>query len=333
MLSRMSSAPNSIPVTILTGFLGSGKTTVLNHLLRQPQLADTVVIVNEFGAVGLDHLLIEQAIEDAVLLKNGCICCTVRGDIADTLDVLWQRRGAGELPPFRRIAIETTGLADPAPVAHALLAEPGARYACRLDGIVTTVDALHGPMQLDRQPEARRQVAMADRILLTKADLADPAQIAEAEARIAELNPTAPLRRIVGGAADTDDVFDLGPDNARLEQWLRPLDSAGHHHLAFRHGEQIASVVLRHDRPIAWRSLQRWLESVLSLRGDSVLRLKGIVWLQDKDTPIVIQGVHHVLHPPVALARPSQLNATRIVLITRGLSAAGLRASFAAAIA
>ena len=177
----MSGTANTVPVTILTGFLGSGKTTVLNHLLRQPSLADTVVIVNEFGAVGLDHLLIEQAIEDAVLLKNGCICCTVRGDIADTLDVLWQRRDAGELPPFRRIAIETTGLADPAPVAHALLAEPGVRYACRLDGIVTTVDALHGPLQLERQPEARRQVAMADRILLTKTDLATPAQIAETE--------------------------------------------------------------------------------------------------------------------------------------------------------
>ena len=187
MLRAMSDAANTVPVTILTGFLGSGKTTVLNHLLRQPSLADTVVIVNEFGAVGLDHLLIEQAIEDAVLLKNGCICCTVRGDIADTLDVLWQRRDAGELPPFRRIAIETTGLADPAPVAHALLAEPGARYACRLDGIVTTVDALHGAMQLDRQPEARRQVAMADRILLTKTDLANAAQIADTEARIATL--------------------------------------------------------------------------------------------------------------------------------------------------
>ena len=230
-----------MPVTIITGFLGSGKTTVLNHLLRQPSLADTVVIVNEFGAVGLDHLLIEQAIEDAVLLKNGCICCTVRGDIADTLDVLWQRREAGELPPFRRIAIETTGLADPAPVAHALLAEPGARYACRLDGIVTTVDALHGPMQLERQPEARRQVAMADRILLTKTDLASPAQIAATEARIAALNATAPMRRVVAGAVDAADVFDLGPDGARLEQWLRPLESGGHHghqHLPFRHGER-----------------------------------------------------------------------------------------------
>jgi G3E family GTPase len=287
--------------------------------------------------VGLDHLLIEQAIEDAVLLKNGCICCTVRGDIADTLDVLWQRREAGELPPFRRVAIETTGLADPAPVAHALLAEPGARYACRLDGIVTTVDALHGALQLGRQPEARRQVAMADRILLTKTDLASPEQISETTMRIGALNATAPLRHVVAGAVDVADVFDLGPDSARLEQWLRPLETAGHHghqHLPFRHGDAIGSVVLRHDRPIEWAALRRWLESVLSLRGDSVLRLKGVVWLHGDDRPIVLQGVHHVLHPPVYLDRPVQPEgATRIVLITRGLSAAGLRASFATAVA
>jgi G3E family GTPase len=330
----MNGAANTVPVTILTGFLGSGKTTVLNHLLRHPSLADTVVIVNEFGAVGLDHLLIEQAIEDAVLLKNGCICCTVRGDIADTLEVLWQRREAGELPPFRRIVIETTGLADPAPVAHALLAEPGARYACRLDGIVTTVDALHGPLQLDRQPEARRQVAMADRILLTKTDLAEAAAIAETEARVATLNPTAPLRRIVAGAVEPADVFDLGPDGARLDQWLRPLESAGYHghqHLPFRHGEQIGSVVLRREQPIVWDSLQRWLESILSLRGDAILRLKGIVWLKGEPRPIVLQGVHHVLHPPEYLTRPMQQGPSRIVLITRGLSAAGLRASFSTA--
>jgi G3E family GTPase len=329
----MGDAANTVPVTILTGFLGSGKTTVLNHLLRQPSLADTVVIVNEFGAVGLDHLLIEQAIEDAVLLKNGCICCTVRGDIADTLDVLWQRRASGELPPFRRVAIETTGLADPAPVAHALIAEPGARHACRLDAIVTTVDALHGPMQLDRQPEARRQVAMADRILLTKTDLATSAQIARAEARVAALNATAPRRHVVAGAVDAANVFDLGPDNGRLEQWLRPLDSHGHQHLPFRHAEQIGSVVLRCDSPVSWSALQAWLDSVLSLRGDAVLRLKGLVWLAGRDRPIVLQGVHHVLHPPVYLDRATQAEgATRIVLITRGLSATGLRASFAAAL-
>ena len=341
MLRIMSDAANTVPVTIITGFLGSGKTTVLNHLLKLPSLADTVVIVNEFGAVGLDHLLIEQAIEDAVLLKNGCICCTVRGDIADTLDMLWQRREAGELPPFRRIAIETTGLADPAPVAHALLAEPGARYACRLDGIVTTVDALHGPQQLDRQPEARRQVAMADRILLTKTDLANPEQIEQTSARIATLNPTAPLRRIVAGNVDAADVFDLGPDtaasDARMAQWLRPLETDPHHghrHGPFRHSDDIASIVLRYDRPIVWSRLQLWLESVLSLRGDGILRLKGLVQLEGESQPIVLQGVHHVLHPPTYLQRPLQAQAaTQIVLITRGLPAAGLRASFATAMA
>jgi G3E family GTPase len=336
MLRVMSEQANTVPVTILTGFLGSGKTTVLNHLLRNPSLADTVVIINEFGAVGLDHLLIEQAIEDAVLLKNGCICCTVRGDIADTLDVLWQRRDAGELPPFRRIAIETTGLADPAPVVHALLAEPGGRYACRLDGIVVTVDALHGSMQLDRQPEARRQVAMADRVLITKTDLASPGQIVATTTRIAGLNATAPVRHAIAGAVEAEDVFDLGPDSTRLNEWLQPPETGhhGHSHLAFRHGDQIGSVVLRYDRPIRRHSLAYWLNSVLSLRGDRVLRLKGIVWLHGETKPVVLQGVHHVLHPPVFLARPIKRDEiTRIVLITRGLSATGLRASFAAALA
>jgi G3E family GTPase len=333
-------AANTVPVTIITGFLGSGKTTLLNRLLKASSLADTVVIVNEFGAVGLDHLLIEQAIEDAVLLRNGCICCTVSGDIADTLETLWRRRADGVLPPFRRIAIETTGLADPAPVAHALLAGPEAHYACRLDGIVTTVDALHGSGQLDRQEEARRQVAMADRILLTKTDLSDAAAITTVTERIAALNPAAPLRHVVAGVIDPAEVFDLGPDpaatEARLAQWLRPLDGDAHHghrHHPFRHGDEIASVVLRHNRPVEWSALETWLDSVLSLRGDRVLRLKGLVRVAGHDRPIVLQGVHHVLHPPVFLERPNASGGSQIVLITRGLSGSGLRASFAAAMA
>ena len=333
-------ATNAVPVTIITGFLGSGKTTVLNRLLKLPSLADTAVIVNEFGAVGLDHLLIEQAIEDAVLLKNGCICCTVRGDITDTLEQLWQRRESGALPPFRRIAIETTGLADPVPVAHALLAAEDATYACRLDGIVTTVDALHGAAQLERQPEARRQVAMADRMLLSKTDLASAAEIASVEARIAMLNAHAPVRHVVNGDVVASEVFDLGPgdgaDDARVAQWLQAFEAdphRGHHHLPFRHGDDIGSVVVRCDRPVAWPALQRWLELVLSLRGADVLRLKGLARLAGEDRLVVLQGVHHVLHPPVFLERQgADAGGTRIVLITRGLSAAGLRASFATAI-
>lgn len=327
---------NTVPVTILTGFLGSGKTTVLNRLLKLPSLVDTAVIVNEFGAVGLDHLLIEQAIEDAVLLKNGCICCTVRGDIADTLDSLWERRAQGLLPPFRRIAIETTGLADPAPVAHALLAEPGARYACRLDGIVTTVDALHGPMQLARQPEAERQVAMADRVLLTKTDLVRDDDVARVTAMIAAINPAAQVRPVLHGDVAAEDVFGLSPDPgadaARVAQWLRAFDEnphQGHRHLPFAHGDEICSITLRCDRPLAWERLRAWLQSVLSLRGDRVLRLKGLVHLVGHERPVVLQGVHHVVHPPVFHARPLE-GGSRIVLITRGLPAKGLRDSFAA---
>lgn len=336
----MDHAANAVPVTIVTGFLGSGKTTVLNQLLRLPSLADTAVIVNEFGAVGLDHLLVEQAIEDAVLLQNGCICCTVRGDIADTLDLLWQRRENGTIPPFRRIAIETTGLADPAPVAHALLAEAGMRYACRLDGIITTVDALHGAAQLDRQPEARRQVAMADRILLTKTDLVSETASLAVSGRIRALNAHAPVYHVTNGAVGSADLFGLAPDegaaDTRLAAWLQLFAADPHHghgHHPFRHQDDIGSVVLRHDQPIAWPALRLWLDSVLSLRGDRILRLKGLVQLDGQERLIVLQGVHHVLHPPVFLVRSApEQPATQIVLITRGLSAAGLRASFAQAL-
>lgn len=331
----MADEANAVPVTIITGFLGSGKTTVLNSLLKLPSLADTAVIVNEFGTVGLDHLLIEHAIEDTVLLKNGCVCCTVRGDIADTLETLWQRRDAGLLPSFRRIAIETTGLADPGPVAHALLAPEYATYACRLDGIVTTVDALHGSIQLQHQSEARRQVAMADRILLTKTDLASAEEVAAVETRIAALNTAAPLRHVVSGNVEASDVFDLGPgkgDDVRVTQWLHQTRSSRHYrhaHFPFRHSDDIGSVTLRCHQPIVWRQLQLWLESVLSLRGVDVLRLKGLIRLVGEDRLVVLQGVHHVLHPPEFLVRQDKpAGDSQIVLITRGLSATGLRESF-----
>src|SRR5215475_4544193 len=206
-----STEPSSlIPVTLLTGFLGSGKTTVLNHVLKQPDMAATAVIVNEFGEIGIDHLLVERASEDVVLLNSGCLCCTVRGDIVDTLTNLFIDRVKGKVPFFTRVAIETTGLADPAPILHTLMTDPivAARYM--LDGVVTTVDAVNGAGTLDRQPEALKQAAVADRLVLTKTDLADADAVAGLKARLAALNPAAEVAAAAQGIVDPAVLFDLG---------------------------------------------------------------------------------------------------------------------------
>jgi G3E family GTPase len=322
---------NSVPVTVITGFLGSGKTTVLNHLLRAPDLADTAVIINEFGEVSLDHLLIEQAIENAVLLKNGCICCTVRGDLLDTIEELFRKRETGELPWFRRIAIETTGLADPAPVVHTLI---GSTKPCHLDGIVVTADAIHVRGQLHDQEEARNQIAFADRVLLTKTDLVASADADAAELAIRACNSQAPICRVVHGDVTPDQVFGLGPEE-RPQNWLRPAD-AHHHHDHHHEHAGIAAVVLRAEAPIPGPALALWLDSLLSLHGADVLRLKGIVRIAGTQEPLVLQAVHHVLHSLVKL--PPRAEAvwaaagSEIVVIQRGLSEAGLRASFAAAL-
>ena len=345
-----------VPVTILTGFLGSGKTTVLNSLLKLPDLKDTAVIVNEFGEVGIDHLLVEQAFENAVLLKNGCICCTVRGDIADTLATLWQQVEAGEIPSFSRIVIETTGLADPAPVAHTLMDEAAIDYACKLDGIVTTVDAVHILGQLQRQEEARKQVALADRILLTKTDMVKSEQQASVMQALRQLNPRAPVRVVLNGAAQAEDVFGLAPDPDTansFQQWLMAPEEPdshhdhdhdhehhhdhshahGHHHGddPFRHDAEIGSVVVTSAEPLRLPALQAWLDSLLSLHGQDILRLKGIVRVQDEVRRLLLQGVQHVLHSPVWLEeRPSYPARTEIVLITKGMSPSGIQESFAA---
>ena len=325
---------NSVPVTVITGFLGSGKTTVLNRLLRAPDLADTAVIINEFGEVSLDHLLIEQAIENAVLLKNGCICCTVRGDILDTLEEMFRKRGTGELPWFSRIAIETTGLADPAPVVHTLTETS---QPCHLDGIVVTADAVHVRTQLRHQEEARNQIALADRILLTKTDLVTPAEADAAAPAIRAFNARAPIRRVVDGDLTPDDVFGLSAEQ-RPTDWLRSAehDHAHHDHDHGHDHHGVDSIVLRTETPIPALALALWLNSLLSLHGAEVLRLKGIVRLTGETRPVVLQSVHHVLHPLTTLSpRAEQAwggSGAEVVIIHRRLPNAGLRASFAAAL-
>src|SRR5690349_11586686 len=257
-----------IPVTLLTGFLGSGKTTVLNHVLKQPDMAATAVIVNEFGEIGLDHLLVERSSEDVVLLSSGCLCCTVRGDIVDTLTNLFVDRVKGKVPFFTRVAIETTGLADPAPILHTLMTDPivAARYM--LDGVVTTVDAVNGAGTLDKQPEAVKQAAVADRLLLTKADLAEPHGREGIEARLKALNPSAPILPVAQGAIDPAALFNIGfydpvAKSADVQRWLRDEAFAaghdhdhGHEHLDVnRHDDRIRAFCITRERPISWAAL------------------------------------------------------------------------------
>jgi G3E family GTPase len=328
------------PVTVLTGFLGAGKTTLLNHLLRQPALAGTAVLVNEFGEIGLDHLLVEKIDADTVLLNAGCLCCTVRGDLARALRTMLPRARRDEVS---RVVIETTGLADPAPILATLIGDPVAASAYRLDGVVTVVDAVHGDGQLDRQPEAVRQVAVADRLVLTKTDLADPGPL---RARLAHLNPGAPVLEAAFGVLDPADVLAAGPfdpatKHPDVKAWLDAEAFAAaehdHHHDRNRHDAHIAAFCITLDEPLHWQAIGTWLEVLLATQGERLLRVKGILNLQGQDRPVAIHGVQHLMHPPTLLAAwpPGDPRTSRLVFITRDLPRAaiedGLRAFAAAA--
>ena len=320
-----------ILVTVLTGFLGSGKTTVLNRLLRRPSLAGAAVIVNEFGAVGLDHLLIEASEEQFTLLDNGCVCCTVRGDLVATLKELDRRSCAAETPPLSQVIIETTGLADPAPILHTLMAEAELMTRFRIGGVVTTVDAVNGAATLRRHPEAAKQVAVADRLLITKTDLVSEQALGELRHRLAHLAPTVEQTVARNGDVELDLLAGLPGDAVDIVRIAARLEAAGHHghdcgpdchehrHDAAHHGIQSFSFVI--DRPVEWDALARWLDYVATLKGEDLLRFKGIVQTtDDPERPLVLHGVQHVFHPPVRLDRwPSADRRTRLVFIVRDI--------------
>lgn len=331
-----------IPVNVITGFLGSGKTTLLNRLLRSPQLARTAVLVNEFGEVGLDHLLLETVDAETVILQSGCVCCTIRGDLADAIRKLFSRRERGLVPRFDRLAIETTGLADPAPIVSTLLAEPVIRHHFRLGNVIATVDAVNGALHLAHNPESVKQAAVADRIVLTKTDLAEKARIAELKAALARLNPTAPILDAATDPLAPDDlmaadVYDPARKTAEVRRWLdeeahRAAAAAGHHgHDPNRHDRGIRAFCLTFEQPLDWTAFGIWLTMLLHAHGERVLRVKGILNVPGLATPVVIHGVQHVIHPPAHLeAWPDAERRSRIVFIVRDLDPAAIERSLAA---
>jgi G3E family GTPase len=331
----MTPSSAALPVTLLTGFLGSGKTTVLNHLLRQPGFSRTAVIVNELGEIGIDHDLVETAAEGLVLLKSGCVCCSVRSDLIDTLRSLFLKRVRGQVAEFDRVVIETTGLADPAPVLHTLTGDPLVTARYRLDGVIATVDAVNGDDTLDRAFEAVKQAAVADRILLTKTDLVDAAMLGRLTERLRALNPAAPIVQAVNGAVDPASLFDIGLYNLAtksldVQRWLNAEAFEDHHHHhgsdLSRHDDHINSFVFTLDHPISETALTKWLEMLVAFQGPDLLRVKGLINVAGRAGPLVIQGVQHIFHPPVELpAWPSDDRRTRIVFITRGLEETALR--------
>jgi G3E family GTPase len=336
-----------IPLTVLTGFLGAGKTSLLNRLIVDPALADTAVIINEFGEVGLDHLLVKPIKDGMVLLQSGCLCCTLRGDLVDALESLLRDLDNGRVA-FRRVVLETTGLADPAPVLQTTMAHPYLVMRYRLDGVITVVDAVNGAATLDAHMEAVKQVAVADRIVLSKTDLLDTAERRDGKERLVTrlraLNPAAAVLDAAAGEATPQRILGCGlfdPDRKLpdVKRWLAAEAYAqaphghgheSHHHDVNRHDERIRAFTFATDAPIPGAMLEMLLDLLRSVHGENLLRLKGIVKLAETPaSPLVIHGVQHIFHPPVRLPRwPDGDERTRIVLITRDLDPGAVRRLF-----
>jgi G3E family GTPase len=307
------------PVVLVTGFLGSGKTTLVAALLADPALGETAVLVNELGEVAIDHHLVRRVDERTVVLASGCVCCTLRGDLRDELRDLLARRARGEVPPFQRVIVETTGLADPAPILSTLRTEPVLTHQYAIEAVVTTVDAVSGAATLDRHAESVKQAAVADTVVVTKADVAEPAAVAALEARLRALNPVAALVRASFGAVDAAALL-----HRRADAVAPPVAEAP------AHAGDVEAFSLVLDEPLHWDAFAIWLTLLLHSRGADVLRVKGLLDVGAAG-PVVLDGVQHVVHPPRHLdAWPDADHRTRIVFITRGVARPAIEASLRA---
>lgn len=344
-----------IPVSLLTGFLGSGKTTLLNRLVRDPAMRRALVIINEFGSIGIDHDLVAPAQEETVVeMASGCLCCTIRGDLVRALrDAPWRFARDG-VRWFDRVLIETTGLADPIPIVHTLLADERIAKLYRLDSVITTVDAATGMATLDAQPEAVKQVAVADRLVLTKTDLVTEADARRLRERLGSINPAAPITVAIQGELDPADMFGVGlydpaAKSNEVQAWLNAEAYEAHHahdhhghdhhdhgyhghhdhrhdHDVNRHDDHIRSICLTFDEPLSGDAFERWLEVLTMFVGPQILRIKGLLNLAEFDQPVVVHGVQHIFHPPLMLDRwPSEDRRSRIVFITRDIDETALR--------
>lgn len=326
------------PVVLLTGFLGSGKTTLLQRLLTDPTMQGAAVLINEFGEVGLDHHLLDRIDDTVVLLKSGCICCTVRGEVAEALANLESLRTRGEIA-FDRVVIETTGLADPYPVLQTLTAHPVLRSHFVNGGVLTTVDAVNAARQVDHRDEAVRQIAAADRVILTKTDLADPAMVVNLRNRLSRLNPAAtvvsaaePVGAILGGFGPATFMGSFGTAVHVCDDRCDHSHDHGHDHRAHHHADLgVTSFSLVIEEAIDWTMFGTWLTLLLHRYGDRIFRVKGILVLEGEDRPIAIHGVQHLVHAPTHMDHwPEGPRHSRIVFILEGLSPDLIRRSFAA---
>jgi G3E family GTPase len=312
-----------IPVTVVTGFLGAGKTTLIRALLDRPEGANTAVVVNEFGEVGIDHALLRSSSDATVLLGNGCVCCAVRTDLQDSLRTLYAERAQGAVPGFQRVVIETSGLADPGPVLQTLASDRALGDVFHLQGLVAVVDAPGGAGNLDQMPEARHQVALADRIVLTKTDLADSTAAAALGTRLASLS-AAPVMTAINGAIEPGFLLDESLDlSARV--------AAHQHDHAHAHSHGIDSFALFFAAPLPWPIFEQAMAVLTGLRGADLLRVKGLVAVEGCRGPVVVHAVQHVAHRPIELEDwPDNDRRSRLVFITRNLGREPVERLFAA---
>jgi G3E family GTPase len=310
-------------VTIVTGFLGAGKTTLISRFLATPEGRGTALVVNEFGAVGIDDALLRSSTDQVTLLGNGCICCNTRSDLQVALRKLVADRDRGKIPHFGRVLIETSGLADISPILQTFSTDRALGCEFALEVVLTLADAVAGLNNLDKAPEARKQAILADRLVVSKTDIAESAATGRLVARLAALNPRATIDLAVAGDLDPNCLIDAGQDSMAAQRTGFVAEAA--------HSDGIVSFVMRDDAPIDWPLFQRAIETLIALRGEDLLRVKGLLNIAGGRGPVVFQAVQHLIHPPVELAAwPDADRSTRVVFITRNVAERQVRELFAA---